>query len=361
MLQYFSLESNGNVNKALKLPIIYNKEELVMSKNQQFSGEEKKEKSALPEKITKADIIKDENTTQSKVIYVLKTALLLLVSSFLVSFSAYCLIEPNEFTVGGAAGIAIMVSHATNGAIGQSTISSCINIPLVILSFFFVKKKFAVLTASNILLQIVWLLILENCQAPLIVFPESSRIFAALAAAVCFGVAIAIAFKIGGSTGGADIIAVILQRNIQSSSIAWMLFFVNAVIISASFFVFNVGETDLAIRLLPIFMAVFEAYIESKINDSITNGFQSAIEFRIITNKPEEISFAIMHELSRGVTELPAKGMYTQEMHSMLVCVISKRQVGALQRIMKEIDPDSFAVMSNVSQVLGLGFFANEN
>ena len=292
--------------------------------------------SALPEKITKEHFIKNENTTQSKVMYYVKTTLLLIVSAF-------------------------MISYATNGVIPQSLVSFSINFPLIILAFFFVKRKFAILSAANILLQVLWLVLLENLNAPLIIFSESSRIFAALAGGVCIGIAIAIAFKIGGSTGGADIIAVILQKKVQSNSIAWMLFFVNAVVIGASFFVFNVGETDLAIRLLPIFMSVFESYIESKMNDSITNGFQSAIEFRIITNKPEELSLAIMHELSRGVTELPAKGMYTKEMHSMLVCVIGKRQVGALRRIMKEIDPDSFAVMSNVSQVLGLGFFASEN
>ena len=93
----------------------------------------------------------------------------------------------------------------------------------------------------------------------------------------------------------------------------------------------------------------------------MTNGFQSAIEFRIITDKPEEMSLALMNELSRGVTELPATGMYTKEKRSMLVCVVNRRQVNALRRIMKEIDPSAFAVMSNVSQVLGLGFFASEN
>jgi uncharacterized membrane-anchored protein YitT (DUF2179 family) len=67
-----------------------------------------------------------------------------------------------------------------------------------------------------------------------------------------------------------------------------------------------------------------------------------------------------MHELSRGVTALPATGMYTKFTHTMLLCVVHRRQVVALKRIMKRIDPDSFAVMSNVSQVLGLGFYSDE-
>ena len=67
-----------------------------------------------------------------------------------------------------------------------------------------------------------------------------------------------------------------------------------------------------------------------------------------------------MKELSRGVTSIPATGMYTKEKHSMLLCVVSRRQVATLRRIMKSIDPDSFAVMSSVSQVLGLGFYSDE-
>ena len=67
-----------------------------------------------------------------------------------------------------------------------------------------------------------------------------------------------------------------------------------------------------------------------------------------------------MKELSRGVTALPAKGMYTKENHTMLLCVVNRRQVPILRRVMKQVDPDSFAVMSKVSQVLGLGFYNQE-
>ena len=107
-------------------------------------------------------------------------------------------------------------------------------------------------------------------------------------------------------------------------------------------------------------MSAFEAYIESRTNETVTNGFHSAREFRISTDKPEEMAKALMKELSRGVTALPATGMYTRITHTMLLCVVSRRQVVTLKRIMKQVDPDSFAVMSNVSQVLGLGFYTSE-
>lgn len=317
-----------------------------------------KSERALPPKITKKDFERHAATRRNKILFWAKTGLFLLLSSFLVSFTAYALIAPNEFTIGGITGIAILLNAKFGWA--QSILLFCFNLPLVVLSFFFVKKKFAILTTANIGLQTIWLLVLERALPTFeIKFGTGGeKIFAAIAAGICIGLAIWLAFKIGGSTGGADILAVMIQRKLAAGSIAWMLFAINCFIIGSSVFVFQ-GDTPAA-TLLPIMMSAFEAYIEGKTNDALTNGFQSAIEFRIITDKPEEMSHALMHELSRGVTAQPATGMYTKENHTMLLCVVSRRQVATLRRIMKETDPDSFAVMSAVSQVLGLGFYQSE-
>lgn len=331
-------------------------EEIRVSTN---NGEELSQE-ALPKKITKEDFHNLAISKKGKILYWSKTVILLLVSSFLVSFSAYCLITPNDFTIGGASGIAILLDVAFS--VPQSIIVFAINFPLIVLSFFFVKKKFAILSASHIGLQTLWLVVLENAFPNFeIRFAESGeKIFAALASGICIGVAIALAFKIGGSTGGADILAVIIQKKCAATSIAWMIFIINCVIIGSSIFVFYKADDTIAYNLLPIMMSAFEAYIESKTNDSLTNGFHSAIEFRIITVKPDEMAKCLMKELSRGVTALPAVGMYTKENRTMLLCVINRRQVATLKRVMKSVDPDSFAVMSNVSQVLGLGFFSGE-
>ena len=312
---------------------------------------------ALPPKITRENF-----NPKSKSFPWVKTIVFLLVSSFLISFGAKTLITPNGFTIGGVSGIGILLNVATNGAIQQSWIVAGLNFPLIVLSFFFVKKKFAVLTTIHIALQTLWLLIFE------ILFPDfalqfasnGEKIFAALAAGICIGTATALAFQIGGCTGGGDIVAVLIQRKLAANSIAWMLFAVNFAVVSSSLFVFYNPAQAIAYNLLPIMMSAFELYVESKINESITNGFQSAIEFRIITNKPEEMARELMRELSRGVTMLPATGMYTKEPRPMLLCVISRRQVAALRRVIKTVDPDSFAVMTGVSQVLGLGFYVNE-
>ena len=317
----------------------------------------------LPKKITKEHFYAEEASRKGRILYWTKTLLFLLLSSLLVSFAAHSLITPNDFTIGGVSGIAILLNVASNGKIQQSIVLFSINLPLVVVSFFFVKKKFALLSAGNIALQTLWLIVLENAfpDFQIIFTNNGEKIFAAIAGGLCIGAATALAFKIGGSTGGADILAVMLQRKFNISSFAWVLFMINCIIIGSSIFVFYDAEQSLAFNVLPLMMSAFESYIESKTNDSLTNGFHSAIEFRIITDNPDEMAHALMRELGRGVTAQPATGMYTKEPHTMLLCVVSRRQVVALKRIMKSVDPDSFAVMASVSQVLGLGFYRGEN
>jgi uncharacterized membrane-anchored protein YitT (DUF2179 family) len=283
-----------------------------------------------------------------------------LLSSFLVSFSSYCLIAPNEFTIGGVSGIAILVEKATNKFITQDTIVICLNLPLVILAFFHTKKRFALFSACNILMQYIWLLAFKNFLPDFkIIFEDNGeKIFAALAGGLCIGAAIALAFKSGGSTGGTDIMAAMIQKKLTASSIARLLFIINCIVISCSIFVYQ-GAT-LAQTILPIMMATFEAYIETITNESLMNGLHSAIEFRIITSKPEEISVALMQTLQRGVTSLPATGMYTGESRSMICCVVHRRQVPIVKKLIYAIDPHSFAIVSTVSQVMGLGFVADE-
>ena len=210
----------------------------------------------------------------------------------------------------------------------------------------------------NVVMQTVWLTIMEHLNMPQLIFEE--KIFAALAGGIGIGAAIAFAFKLGGSTGGMDIVAVMVQKKFPAPSIAWMIFILNCIVIATSFFVYKV-DGDVTASVLPLIMAACEQYVESKVNDAITNGFHSAIEFRVITDKPEEMALTIISKLGRGVTSIPATGMYTRETHSMLVCVINRRQIATFRKILKDVDPDSFAVMSGVSQVLGLGFFSGED
>jgi uncharacterized membrane-anchored protein YitT (DUF2179 family) len=328
--------------------------------NYSLSGQnDSKNMPTLPPKNAK---FADSETTKYKVFYILKTALLILFSSILVAIAVHCFINPNGFTIGGIAGLAVTVSYVTNGVIKPSIIVFCLNTPLLIISYFFVKKRFALLSIANTFLQSLWLSIFESTAFPVVQFQDSGlRIFAAVAAGVCLGVAIAFALKAGGSTGGLDVIAVMIQKKTSFSSIPQVIAILSSSVILVDFFIRLTPEQDLSISLLPILLSLVEVYSERKANDAITNGYRSAIEFRVVTDKPEELATALMTELSRGVTVLPAKGMFMNEEHSLLFCVVGNNQINAFKRIIKQVDPDSFAVLSNVSQVVGLGFYQDNN
>ena len=319
----------------------------------------------LPRKLTKEDFDHTKRKRDKFLIW-LKAILYTLISAFCIAFAADTLLGPNDFTIGGATGISVLLFKAFG--FSKAITLSCINVPLVVLSFFFVKKKFAILSALNIGAQNLFMIFFEKCIDLEIVFPggEPSKIFAAIASGLLVGLAISLAFKVGGSTGGADILSVMIQRKIKSNSISTILFTINCVVIGSSIFVFQPkGDIDAATKvglmLMPVVLAAFEAFMEIRTYEALLNGSQSAVEFRIITDKPDEMANAIMHELSRGVTAIPATGMYTKITHTMLVCVVSKRQVTTLQRIMKTVDPDSFAITTKATQVLGLGFYRTEN
>ena len=316
----------------------------------------------LPKKVTKDDLDLAKKTKKNKTIYWVKLVLVLIFSPLLVAFTSYSLIAPNRFNVGGVAGIAILVNAISKNTIPQSLVVFAVNLPLMIWAFFKIRRRFVVITTINIVMQTFWLFVFENFMPDFKIefLGNGEKIFAAIAAGLCFGVAITISFKIGGSTGGGDILALIVQKRMKSNSIAWVLFSINCTIICASIFVYYDPAQTLAINVLPIMMAAFESFIESKTITAINQGMQSAIEFKIITDKPDEMSRALMQELSRGVTMLPAKGMFTKQEHAMLFCVVTPRQVGTLKRVMNAVDPDSFAIMANVSQVFGLGFYRSE-
>lgn len=284
-----------------------------------------------------------------------KTILSMLCSSFLIAFAAECLLTPNNFATGGATGVAVILNKAFGVSLSLTVF--CINAPLIIISFFVVNKRFAVLTLGNVGTQTLWLLVMETANFPQLVFDE--KVFAAIFAGILMGAGITLALKTGGSSGGMDIVAVIVQKKISANSIAWVLFALNCAVILSSYFVYRDLADTAGGKILPIVMAVCEQYVESKVNESIVNGMQSAIEFRVVTDKPEEVAALLFSRIERGVTSISVKGMYTQAEHSLLICVVSRRQVNAFKRLVKTADPESFVVMSKVSQVLGYGFYSD--
>ena len=149
----------------------------------------------------------------------------------------------------------------------------------------------------------------------------------------------------GRSQGGTDIIGAIIQRKRPDISLSWLIFALDSTVILSSFFVYRNGFT-------PVLLAIIEAFSSSTVSDKLIKGGKSAIKIEIITNSSEQISAEIFEKLHRGVTVVDAVGQYTGKQHKLLTCVIRRRQIGEMERIIRKY-PDTFSYIIPANEVFG--------
>lgn len=273
-------------------------------------------------------------------------ALAILLSGVLRAISVHCFIIPNNFAPGGVTGIATMLQKATGWNSGIFMFA--INLPLLVGAFFLINKRFAITTFIGILLQSGFLMLLEYWKMPQY---ADSAILAAIAGGVVGGAGIGLMLKIGGSSGGTDVIATFIYKHFSFTNVSWFIFILDSVVVFVSFFVYNNALT-------PVLLALVEMFCSAKANETILYGFKTALKFEIITSSPEELSKELMQKLHRGVTAIKAKGMYTGSDKTMLVCIVRRRQVSAFQKILAKY-PDTFGYISTTNEVMGRGFISD--
>ena len=164
------------------------------------------------------------------------------------------------------------------------------------------------------------------------------------------GLGMGILFKHGACQGGLDILATIfktkLNVNIGSSLMA-----INAIIIGIASYIFSLERGLLTI------VAMYVAY---KMLDKIQMGFGDTKQIMIITSKQREVTDRILSDLNRGVTLLHGEGAFTHKRQNVIYCIVSTRQVVTIKRILNEVDPASFLIISDAYEVKGRGFRVQE-
>lgn len=274
----------------------------------------------------------------------------ILASGFIRAVSVYSFIVPNTFAPGGVTGLASILEYKLHINAGYFLLA--INVPLLIVAFIFVGKRFAITSGIAIVLSSALMVLFEKAGFPTFstAAQNADQILAAIAGGILGGVGIAIMLKLGGSSGGTDILAVLIQKKRSATNVAWFIFLIDSTVVLASAFVYPAP-------LVPILLSFVEMFSSSKVNETILQGFKSAIKFEIITGAESAQGLAdeIMHTMHRGVTMIPAKGMYTGAERAMLVCILRKRQMTHFRDILKKY-PDTFAYVSGTSEVVGQGF-----
>lgn len=273
----------------------------------------------------------------------LKNFSLLTISTLIMAVGIYFFKFTNNFTFGGITGIAVLVAKFL--PISASDFSFVVNILLLIIGWIVLGKSFAEKTAYSTILLSVSLSLLERIYPmshPLTNEPLLELIFAILLPAL----GSAIIFNIGASSGGTDVIAMILKKY-TSVDIGKGLMISDLIFTLAGFLVFNV-KTGL--------YSLFGLIMRSALIDNFIESFNRSKYFHVVTSNATCICDFIQNDLQRGATIVNATGAFTGDDKYIILTVLSPSQAVKLRNFIKEHDPKAFLLVSNTSEIIGKGF-----
>ncbi len=273
---------------------------------------------------------------------------LIIVLASLCALVYVLFIFPNSFAPSGINGIATMVQYVLGINVGY--LSLIINIPLILIVFFYVDKQFAVRTLVYILVFSGMLIVLQSSYVDLSRFiyqtdTGTSTILGPVVSGILNGGILGYAMMTNCCSGGTDLIAVIIHKKHPEYNLSWVMFVLNAVVALSSYFVYDY-------KIEPVLLCIVYSYFSSTLSDKILKGNREAVKFEIITNSPKEISEEIITKLGHSATIIEAKGGYTHENRSVLICVVNKDQMVKLRNILEQY-PGTFATISTVSSTVG--------
>lgn len=261
-------------------------------------------------------------------------------------------ISLNFFLIGanvyasGFTGAAQLISSVFNDVLGigisTGVLLFILNIPVAILGWFKVGKGFTVYSGISVIFTTIFLTLLPVIEL------SQDIILNAVFGGVIAGIGVGITLKLGASTGGMDIVAMVLSR-MKDRPIGTYFLLLNAIIIAMAGILYapeNALYTMLAL------------YVTTRVIDAIHTRHEK-ITAMIITHKADELQRAIHNKMVRGITIIPAKGAYTKEDKNMMYLVITRYELYDLERIINEVDPNAF---TNIVQTTGIfGFFRRDS
>ncbi|RPF48322.1 uncharacterized membrane-anchored protein YitT (DUF2179 family) [Hydrogenoanaerobacterium saccharovorans] len=267
--------------------------------------------------------------------------------STLYAVGVHMFTAPNHIAPGGVTGIATMINYLLGAPIG--TVSLLINIPLLFLSFKLLGKAMTVKTLKSVFIMS---LILNVMNFILPVYTKNP-LLAALFGGVGIGAGLAIIFMRGGTTGGTDIAARLLQLKFPYIPMGRAMLLVDCVVLITSSFVYRQLESALY-GLIAIFTC-------TRVLDSLLYGVDVGKMVLVISEKSQEISKAIINDLDRGATLLAGKGAYSGNDKYVVLSAVRKNQFHKLKNLVYDIDPRAFIIVAEAGEIMGEGFKPIQN
>ena len=270
-----------------------------------------------------------------------KNVIFTIVACVFGAMGMHMFVYTSNFAPAGIDGIATMLYSITE--INAGYFSLLFNAPLLVLAFFMLKKRYVIYTIFFTILTSLLLIVLEKINFWQYV-SSSDKLIAALFSGIMLGLRTGIMIKIGGSTGGVDILACVIQSKKPYRNVERVISLFCYAIIGVSYFVYQ----DLNCILLSIVqLIVFE-----RVMSFILSSTRNATEVKIVTKNPEEIKNEIIFELKHGGTVVESKGLYSGEENSIVYSVINNRQIPEFTKMIKKY-PQTFVYFADVKGVYG--------
>ncbi|WP_042355475.1 YitT family protein [Bacillus rubiinfantis] len=266
-----------------------------------------------------------------------KTALQLIAITFFTISMAYSMntfLIPHKVLTGGIAGVAMIIHHFL--AINTGWIILILNIPLLILGYFYLGRKFMFLTVYSVVLLSVSMKIIPVQEF------SNDFLLSSVFGGVINGISIGTIIRLGGSGGGTDIISLILSKK-KDLSVGYLNTCVNFIIVLISSLVFGADST---------LYTLFAIFASGKAVDTVYTN-QTKLAVSIITERWEQLSKELIQLHSRGVTMSDAEGVYSHQHKKVLTTVITKYELTETKEAIKKVDPTAFVYITKAIAVMG--------
>ncbi|GAA4708870.1 YitT family protein [Brevibacillus fulvus] len=276
----------------------------------------------------------------------LKSIAAIIIGSAIMGFGINSFNIPNNLAEGGITGVSIIIKLLLP-LLDQGIVYFVLNVPLFFLGWKILGRTSFVYTLIGTIALSLFLSLFASLPHPPAL---EDRLLASLYAGVTVGAGLGIIFRYGGTTGGTDIIARMVQKYFGIS-------------MGRTLFIFDMAVIAISLVYLSLESAMYTlvaVFISARVIDFFQDGSYAGRALTIISDKADEIAKQIL-ELGRGVTLLTGKGAYSGEHKNVVYVVVSRNEVVRFKNIVQNLDPHAFVIVNDVHEVLGEGFTLDEN
>jgi uncharacterized membrane-anchored protein YitT (DUF2179 family) len=269
--------------------------------------------------------------------------LMILLGVFIYSLSVNLFLVNARLLSGGLTGIGLIFQYLFN--FPSAATIFILNIPLFVLSWFKLNRRFTSLTVLGVVATVAFLTVTSPLSS---YFKLNDILLNCLLGGALKGIGLAMALTHQGSSGGLDIVSVYLRKRDSRIHIGSYIFIFNLVIVLLGAYFFDLAHAA---------YTVVSFYVSSLVIDMYISRIFRNQALLIVSRKSDEIARMILQEINRGVTYLYGEGAYTQEKEKVIYSVIPTHQLFAVKQKIHQIDPQAFLSVIDTAEVVGHGFY----